>query len=80
IRKYRESLDELKTQYDISFHKNTYTLIEIALKEFKNDQNILNTNSTIKTKKNDLQRTIDETMLKVTQTAGISDLLYAMPA
>ncbi|PHE83687.1 hypothetical protein COF80_22695 [Bacillus toyonensis] len=80
LENYKDPFNQLKKQYELDSSKNTLSLIEITIKEFKNDKNIFHINSNTNTEKKELQKAIDETMLKVTQTAGLSDFLYAIPS
>lgn len=55
--------------------KETEKLIYFVIEEYRKNPKVFNTNLT-ETQNNP----IDETMLKITQTAGLSDFLYAIPA
>ncbi|MGN4438052.1 hypothetical protein ACTFO3_26840 [Bacillus cereus group sp. MYBK69-2] len=80
LENYKDPFNQLKKQHELDSSKNTLSLIEVTLKEFKNNKNIFRINSNINTEKKELQKAIDETMLKITQTAGLSDFLYAIPS
>ncbi|MCU5214277.1 hypothetical protein [Bacillus paranthracis] len=75
--KLLETICEIKSE--IFELKETEILIYKVIENYRKNTKIFNTN--LAKKKNIiLDKSIDETMLKITQTAGLSDFLYAIPS